>query len=269
MYLTAEQAWTAAAPELEEHGDAPAYGKRLRFMARIVRQYVLRDCPESVEILEIGCGNGCYLSYPLALMGYSVLGLDPHRPSIEMAQKMYGRDNCEFRCCHLEELPAENKFSCVILSEVIEHLDDPGKMLRAAAARIAPGGVLIVTTPNGFGEFEIDKWFYLNLHLERLIAPFRRHRNVGPPSSDCLDGHVQFFTLPRLRRMFADSELELIECAASTFACGPLASYLLNYLPPSVRAWNERLADHLPMAMASAWYFVARPKNPCNKERGR
>jgi SAM-dependent methyltransferase len=261
MYLTAEEAWTAAAPLLEKYGDMPAYGKRLRFMARIIRKHVQLSSPESVQILEIGCGNGCYLSYPLSLMGYSVLGLDPHQPSIELAQRTYGRDNCEFRCCRVEDLPASQKFSCVILSEVIEHLDDPGTMIQLAAARLAPGGILIVTTPNGYGEFEIDNWFWRHLHMERVIAPFRRNRNFGPRSSDCLDGHVQFFTLPRLKRLFAERGLEILESVASVFACGAFASYLMNRLPRSVRTWNERLADHLPMAMSSAWYFALKLKD--------
>jgi len=261
MYLSAEEAWTAAAPLLEKHGDIPAYGKRLRFMAQSIRKHVKLGTLESVQILEIGCGNGCYLSYPLSLMGYSVLGLDPHQPSIELAQKSYRSDNCEFRCCRVEDIPESQKFSCVILSEVIEHLDDPGAMIRSAAARVAPGGILIITTPNGYGEFEIDNWFYRNLHLERVVAPFRRHRSFGPRSSDCLDGHVQFFTLPRLRKLFAQSGLEIIESAPSTFACGQMATLLMSRLPRFVRTWNENLADHLPMAMSSAWYFALKLKN--------
>ena len=39
----------------------------------------------------------------------------------------------------------------VVAGEVIEHLDDPGSFLDGLHALVAPGGLLVVTTPNASG----------------------------------------------------------------------------------------------------------------------
>lgn len=41
-------------------------------------------------------------------------------------------------------------FDCVVAAELIEHLDDPGRFLDNVARHLAPGGRLLLTTPNPF-----------------------------------------------------------------------------------------------------------------------
>lgn len=43
----------------------------------------------------------------------------------------------------------------VIAGEVIEHLDDPGAFLSGLQTLVAPGGQLVVTTPNSYGLFNV------------------------------------------------------------------------------------------------------------------
>ena len=43
----------------------------------------------------------------------------------------------------------------VIAGEVIEHLDDPGAFLAGLQTLVAPGGQLVVTTPNAYGLFNV------------------------------------------------------------------------------------------------------------------
>jgi SAM-dependent methyltransferase len=240
------------------HGDSGGYAKRFEFVVRILSEQFANPDPNTISVLDIGCGNGSYLSRPLASLGFAVLGIDPHHPSIEHAMTMAPPRNCAFRCCRVEELPPASKFSCVILSEVLEHLPDPDAMLHAAVARIGEGGIIIVTVPNGYGEAEIDKKVFRRLNLERAIAPFRRYRDVGPASSDNMDGHVQFFTQSSLKRLFVKERLKIVAQQSSTLACGPLASYMLGRLPRAILRWNERVTDYLPMALASGWYFALR-----------
>ena len=62
----------------------------------------------------------------------------------------------------------------VLAGEVIEHLDAPGGLFEALAPLVAPGGLLVVTTPNGYG--------WLNVAASLL------HREINHPD------HVAMFT---------------------------------------------------------------------------
>ena len=44
--------------------------------------------------------------------------------------------------------PPEGPFDLICLTDVLEHLEDPRACLRALASRLAPGGLVVVSTPN-------------------------------------------------------------------------------------------------------------------------
>jgi SAM-dependent methyltransferase len=54
-------------------------------------------------------------------------------------------------CLDKSELPRSARFSVIVAGDLIEHLSNPGRMLESIKAFLAPGGVLILTTPNAYG----------------------------------------------------------------------------------------------------------------------
>ena len=48
-------------------------------------------------------------------------------------------------------LAADETFDYIIAADVIEHLSNPGQFLAQLPPYLAPGGALIITTPNAFG----------------------------------------------------------------------------------------------------------------------
>jgi SAM-dependent methyltransferase len=231
------------------------YAKRLNFVENIARTSFPARSPEAISILDIGCGNGSFLALPLAKMGYTIMGVDPDEASIRNASAA-APPNASFRCCMVEELP-RRLFDVVILSEVLEHVHQPAELLAKAARYLAPTGVLIVTVPNGKGEFEIDSYLYRTLKLERMIEKVRRHREASC-ASDNHDGHVQFYSIGRLKRIFASANLHIASTGKGPLVCGPLASYAFNWLPKGLLKINAAITNFLPMRVASGWYFVLR-----------
>ncbi len=247
------------------------YAKRLRFVLAQTGERFSGLPRGAVTILDIGCGNGTQLAIPLAEAGFQVTGIDPDAASVERARSLCSRG--KFVCCDLSGL-AYQQFHVVVLSEVLEHLTDPDALLREAVGFVRPDGILIVTTPNGFGPFEIDSWIYRRFRLAPLFEGFfravrrlrRRPEPVAPvSSSENHDGHLQFFTRRRLRRMFASHSLRVLAEAPASFLCGPTISYFLTRSAKAIR-WNSQITDSLPMSMASGWYFVLGP--PRKRESG-
>jgi len=245
-----------------------AYGKRFRFVKEVITTAFLGRPRRSIRLLDVGCGNGSQLALPLAQSGYDVTGIDMDSLSVEHARKLgAGMRNARFLVTTVENLD-EAPFDAVILAEVLEHVSDPRSLLWASLTHLQPGGILIVTVPNGYGGFEIDSWIYRKLHLATAVDLLRGlyHRAFPDaqskevpedvPSTDNQEcGHVQFFTRKRLKRMFAECSLAVVREAPASFLCGPMIGHTLAHFHPFIE-WNSRITDRLPLALASGWYFI-------------
>ena len=98
--------------------------------------------------LDVGCGAGL-LSEPLARLGAAVTGVDAAAENIGAA-RAHAEGQClaiDYRAGELGQL-GEARFDLVVSMEVVEHVTDPAVFVAGLAARLAPGGLLILSTPN-------------------------------------------------------------------------------------------------------------------------
>ena len=100
--------------------------------------------------LDVGCGAGL-LAEPLARLGARVTGLDASADLIAAAQQHAQASVLEidYRAGELAKL--EGQFDLVTCMEVIEHVADPAVFVNLLARRLAPDGLLILSTPNATG----------------------------------------------------------------------------------------------------------------------
>jgi SAM-dependent methyltransferase len=97
------------------------------------------------RLLEVGCGNGHFLSAARA-RGWEVRGVELSRPHVERARAL-GLD-VRYGDLADDDLWRGEAYDAVVLIEVIEHVPEPRRLLRAIAHRLVPGGVTYLTTPN-------------------------------------------------------------------------------------------------------------------------
>ena len=144
--------WNPNGPEAMLHRLNPV---RLKYIRDQVDQHWKCDeCSrrplEAKTALDVGCGAGL-LAEPLARLGATVIGLDASPELIAVAREHARAAGLEidYRAGELTEL--EGQFDLVTCMEVIEHVGDPAAFIEALARRLAPGGLLVMSTPNATG----------------------------------------------------------------------------------------------------------------------
>ncbi len=98
--------------------------------------------------IDVGCGAGLVCE-PLARLGADATGLDAAPDSIAAARAHAGDQGLaiDYRQGRIEDLD-EAPFDLVTCLEVIEHVADPDTFIGHLARLLAPGGLMILSTPN-------------------------------------------------------------------------------------------------------------------------
>jgi 2-polyprenyl-6-hydroxyphenyl methylase / 3-demethylubiquinone-9 3-methyltransferase len=102
--------------------------------------------------LDVGCGAGL-LTEPLARMGADVTGVDAAAENVAVAAAHAAAGSLAIDYRHGDISDARfarplGQFDLVTSMEVIEHVADPAVFLSALTARMAEGGLMILSTPN-------------------------------------------------------------------------------------------------------------------------
>lgn len=244
--------------------------RKLRLMLESMAEH-RRRLGRPLRILDVGCGNGLAVSCHLPCGDDLYLGIDIHAPSIEFARTHFGGALREFSAKRLEHVEA-GEFDVVVMSDVLEHVEDPAGLLETAAAKLAAGGLLLASVPNGRGPFEIESAIsrtrvlgavllkitdYFVALLDRTVFPGRWRAVVAASTGvpyNAESGHVQFFRRDDVPRIAARCGLTLRRRANLSFLSGPFTNYLFAPWNAFVH-WNVRVADSLSSAFVSAWYF--------------
>jgi 2-polyprenyl-6-hydroxyphenyl methylase/3-demethylubiquinone-9 3-methyltransferase len=98
--------------------------------------------------LDIGCGAGLVCE-PLARLGAAVTGVDAAAENVSAAAAHAEAVGLDIRYMAGEVAGLDiGTFDLVTCVEVIEHVADKPAFLRDVAARLAPDGLLVMSTPN-------------------------------------------------------------------------------------------------------------------------
>ncbi|PKP87508.1 MAG: bifunctional 2-polyprenyl-6-hydroxyphenol methylase/3-demethylubiquinol 3-O-methyltransferase UbiG [Alphaproteobacteria bacterium HGW-Alphaproteobacteria-17] len=169
--------------------------------------------------LDVGCGAGL-LAEPLARMGAAVTGVDAAPENIAVAKDHAAGQGLaiSYFSGELAALPA-GQFDLVTSMEVVEHVADPSAFIGELAARLAPGGLMILSTPNR------------TIASKLLLVEAAERIGAVPRGTHDWD---HFLKPEELTKLIADAGLEAFDrtglspSAAKGFKLG--GSEALNYL---------------------------------------
>ena len=106
--------------------------------------------PDGSRVLDIACGPGI-LCRKIAQRRPSatVLGVDFSQYTIEKNREVDPGLKIEYRCLDVRELSLiDRHFDVVTMCEILEHLDEPERVVAEAMSLLKPGGRFIITTPH-------------------------------------------------------------------------------------------------------------------------
>lgn len=226
---------------LELWGDdaSPGYTYAYRNRTAIALELVASVASPPASVLDVAGGQG-NISLQLAELGYRVTWNDLREDLAGYVALKHERGEIDFLPGNLFDLDPEQRFDVVLLSEVVEHVAHPDALLAKAATLVAPGGHIVVTTPNG-------EYF----------------RNRLPKFSDCddpslfeseqfkpdADGHIFLLYADEVRSMARSAGLAVksLKLFTNPVTAGQLrTAAVLRRLPEGMVWAMERATQRLP-----------------------
>lgn len=240
---------------------------RLTFFLTCLENYRRENELARAEIsaLDLGCGSGRSVTFPIGEAGYKITGIDIHRPSIEWARSRNNMDNVHFLLADIEkDLPLGQQHHAVILADVLEHLSDPRVLLVDVRRLLVPDGIVLISIPNGFGPFEIETFLIRSGPLKPVyriaqgIGKALRHGGEDSPFN-FESGHVQHFTKKGFITLLNDCGFRVTNFRNGAISGGDLSGMIVRRFPPLMR-FGVAAAPFLPDFLSSVWHWEARPK---------
>ena len=140
-----------SAPQFDRDGGVKYSFKRNRHSRhmQLLNMMERAGAGQRWDVLDIGCGAGL-LASRIAEMGHRVVGID----AFDCPE---ARENCDrFIVAEIEDdfgLRAHEKFDCILLADVLEHVSEPERVLLRARRLLKPGGRIMASTGN------VAHWF--------------------------------------------------------------------------------------------------------------
>jgi len=177
---------------------------------------------EGKSALDVGCGAGL-LAEPLRRLGAKVTAIDASPEVIAVARDHAAAVGLEIDYRSGDVQALEGEFDLITCMEVIEHVAEPAAFVRALAKRLAPNGLLIMSTPNATrwskllmitiseGLGKIPKGTH---DFAKFIAPERMKLLLADAGLKCIDIEGIAWSPPRGLHLSDDVRLNYLVAAA-------------------------------------------------------
>lgn len=195
-------------------------------LKRRARNIVLGlELKDGDKVLEIGCGNGYYLSL-LNRLGKKInlTGIDNDKRALVDAKKFIDDNRVRLVLVDADKLPfPADSFDKIVMSEVIEHVQDEKRCLSEAYRVLKPGGIFALTTCNIDYPF---LWDPVNWVLQHLFAT---HIEKGFWAG-IWNQHTRLYKKDKIKDLVGKLGFKVDICIPLTFWCLPFNHYIVNLI---------------------------------------
>lgn len=177
------------------------------------------------KVLEVGCGNGYYLSL-LNRLGVDIdlVGIDKDRHALKDAAKFIGDEKVKLILADASAIPfPRESFDKVVMSEVIEHVQDETAVLKEVFRVLKEGGVLTLTTCNLDYPFLWDPMNWILQHF------FNTHIRSGFWAG-IWNQHTKLYKKDYIERLIKRMHFKIEHAEVLTSWCLPFNHYIVNLI---------------------------------------
>jgi SAM-dependent methyltransferase len=99
--------------------------------------------------LEVGGGHAMYISSAVEILAPETRFdlVDISATSMNVARAMSPNDRIEYHLCNLFDFGDGRQYDFIVAGEILEHLEEPRKLLARIRTMLAPGGRAFISTP--------------------------------------------------------------------------------------------------------------------------
>ncbi|MEI6088680.1 MAG: class I SAM-dependent methyltransferase, partial [Bacteroidota bacterium] len=210
------------------------------------------DISENSTVLDVGCSTGYYGSYIKINKKCLVYGIefsDDKKEALKVLDGVYSFDLDG----DWPDSIYQRKYDVVFLGDVIEHLKDPGLLLKKLLKLLKKNGRVYISTPN---------IAHISIRLELLGGNFE-YESMGILDST----HLKYFTLSSLSNLVNKSGYDVlrIDYSLSDYPKEVTEKLLNKYgLSANNKFWDLM---KLPEARAFQYKFSLSPTKKTGKKR--
>jgi len=158
------------------------WGFRWRYILRTIRRYTATP-----KLLDVGAGNGYFVYLARNEFGMRADGLEISTAEVEYARTTFGVE-----LLRGDLSVVTGRYDVITSFNVLEHVKEPTSLLEEMTERLAPGGLLVITTPNPSC-------------IHRRLRCLHKWNMVCPPH------HINLFTRAALQELLARKGFDVLE----------------------------------------------------------
>jgi len=228
----------------------------LAFRWRVRAAFAYLNPQPGEEILDCGCGLGFYLMALSRLVPCRLHGLDHDLKVLSFAQKQVFGGRVGLYLGDIYHLPyCDEFFDKVLLSEVLEHLDDDLLALREVWRVLRPEGTLVVTVPYCDYPFLYDP---INWLCDRLLHhPIR----TGPLAGAWMD-HRRLYCREGLLGLMRQAGFAVMDWQMLASCCFPFTHNLVYGIGKGLLQRN--MLPHFVLDEVDRFHPEASRRKLCN-----
>ena len=196
------------------------------------------------QLLDIGCGGG-FFANEFYKKGAKVTGIDYSVDAVNLAKERFPHINFSVATASSLSAFRENQFDAVSLLDVIEHINNQGKVLCEIKRILKPSGLLIIAT-------DLDESFWEKMFISKIInftqrfskegRAYRAIKKAETPRrqfKNYHESHCNSVNFEELESLLERENFKIIEHKVYPLAGVPARDIFLRFLPKKYRGDHQ------------------------------